>query len=61
MDAVTGELFNIGHRRQLDVNVPLGYDAALEKDYQLYAELARKKVEESELIDSPVDRVEYNC
>lgn len=61
MDAVTGELFNIGHSRQLDVNVPLGYDAALEKDYQLYAELARKKVEESELIDSPVDRVEYNC
>lgn len=61
VDAVTGELFNIGHSRQLAVSVSLGYDAALEKDYQLYAELAKKKVEESELIDSPVDRVEYNC
>lgn len=61
IDAVTGELFNIGYGRQLDVSVPLGSDAALEKDYQLYAELAKKKVEECGLIDSPVDRVEYNC
>lgn len=61
IDAVTGELFNIGYGRQLDVSVPLGYDAALEKDCQLYAELAKKKVEECGLIDSPVDRVEYNC
>lgn len=61
IDAVTGELFNIGYGRQLDVSVPLGYDAALEQDYQLYAELAKKKVEECGLIDSPVDRVEYNC
>lgn len=61
IDAVTGELFNIGHGRQLDVSVPLGYDASLEKDYQLYAELAKKKAEECGLIDSPVDRVEYNC
>lgn len=61
MDAVTGELFNICYGRQLDVSVPLGYDAALEKDYHLYAELARKKTEECKLIDSPVDKVEYNC
>lgn len=61
IDAVTGELFNIGYGRQLDVSVPLGPDAALEKNYQLYAELAKKKVEECGLIDSPVDRVEYNC
>lgn len=61
IDAVTGELFNIGYGRQLDVSVPLGYDAALEKDCQLYAELAKKKVEECGLIDSPIDRVEYNC
>lgn len=61
VDAVTGELFNIGYGRQLDVSVPLGYDAALEKDYQLYAELAKKKAEECGLIGSPVDRVEYNC
>lgn len=61
MDAVTGELFNIGCGRQLDVNVPLGLEEALEKDYSIYAELAKKKVEECKLIDSPVDRVEYNC
>ena len=61
VDAVTGELFNIGYGRQLDVSVPLGLDAALEKDYSVYAELARKKTEECKLIDSPVDRVEYNC
>lgn len=61
MDAVTGELFNIGHGRHLDANPSLSYDAALEKDYSLYAELARKKAEEWKLIDAPVDRVEYNC
>ena len=61
VDAVTGELFNISYGRQLDVSVPLGYDAALEKDYSIYAELAKKKTEECKLIDSPVDRVEYNC
>ena len=61
IDAVTGELFNIGYGRQLDVSVPLGYDAALEKDYSVYAELAKKKAEEWKLIDSPIDRVEYNC
>ena len=61
IDAVTGELFNIGYGRQLDVNVPLGYDKALEKDYSVYAELAKKKAEEYKLIDSPIDRVEYNC
>ena len=61
VDAVTGELFNIGYDRQLDVSVPLGIDAALEKDYSIYAELAKKKTEECKLIDSPVDRVEYNC
>lgn len=61
VDAVTGELFNIGYGRQLDVSVPLGLDAALEKDYGIYAELAKKKTEECKLMDSPVDRVEYNC
>lgn len=60
IDAVTGELFNIGYGRKLDVSVPLVYDAALEKDYGIYAELAKKKAEECKLIDSPVDRVEYN-
>lgn len=61
IDAVTGELFDICYGRQLAVSVPLGYDAALEKDHSLYTELAKKKVEECRLTDSPVDRVEYNC
>ena len=61
VDAVTGELFNICYGRQLEVSVPLGYDAALEKDYRIYAKLAKKKVEEWKLVDEPVDKVEYNC
>lgn len=61
IDAVTGELFNIGYDRQLDVTVPLDYDEALEKDYSIYAELAREKAEEWKLLDSPIDKVEYNC
>jgi len=61
IDAVTGELFNIGYDRQLDVTVPLDYDEALEKDYSIYAELAREKAEEWKLLDCPIDRVEYNC
>ena len=61
VDAVTGELFNAGHGRQLDANPPLGLDQALEKDCSQYKELARKKTEECGLMDSPVDRVEYNC
>ena len=61
IDAVTGELFNICYARQLDVKVSLGYDKALEKDYSIYAELAKKKVKKCKLIDSPIERVEYNC
>lgn len=61
VDAVTGELFNIGHGRRLGANPPLGADAALEKDFGIYAELAKKKVEECGLIDGSIDRVEYNC
>ena len=61
IDAVTGELFDICHGRQLDVKVSLGYDAELEKDYSTYAKLAEKKTKECKLIDGPVDRVEYNC
>lgn len=61
VDAVTGELFNICYGRHLDASPSVGYDTALEKDYSIYAELARKKTEECRLMDSPVNRVEYNC
>lgn len=55
------ELFGISYGRQLGVSIPLGMDAALEKDYSQYAELAKKKMAECKLIDGSVDRVEYNC
>ena len=61
IDAVTGELFTTCHDRRLDANVSLDYDAALEKDYHLYEELAQTKIEECKLMDCPVDMVEYNC
>ena len=61
IDAVTGELFTISYGRHLNASPSVAYDAALEKDYSLYAELAQKKVEECSLLDSPVNRVEYNC
>ena len=61
IDAVTGELFNIGYAEQLDVDVPLEADAALEKDYSTYAKLARNNVEKFGLMNSKVDRVEYGC
>ena len=61
IDAVTGELFNISYDRQLDVSVPLGYDAALEDDCGIYAQSARNKTEECKLIDGSIDRIEYNC
>lgn len=61
IDAVTGELFGIGYGRQLDVDVPLEMDMDLMKNYSTYAKLARKNVEKFGLMDSPVDRVEYNC
>ncbi len=61
IDAVTGELFHISRHIELDESVPLDLDAALKNDYHLYAELSQEKVEEWELMNSPVDRVEYNC
>ncbi|MDE6924694.1 MAG: hypothetical protein K2O97_12370 [Acetatifactor sp.] len=61
VDAVTGELFNSSHDRHLDANPSLGPDAALAKDYSIYAELAGEKAEECGLLNGSVDRVEYNC
>ena len=61
IDAVTGELFTVSYSVQLDANPSLDYNSALEKDYRLYEELARKKTAECGLMDSPIDRVEYNC
>lgn len=60
IDAVTGELLSIGQSRQLDVNLPLTPDITLEGDYGVYAGLAQEYTEKCGLLNSPVDRVEYN-
>ncbi len=59
VDAVTGELFNIGHGRHLDANPSLEFDPALLKDCSVYAELAGQLVEECGLLEGPVDKIEY--
>ena len=59
IDAVTGELFSIGCTETLDVDVPLGYDASLEKNYGVYAELAKEVAERCNLVGGPVREVKY--
>lgn len=59
IDAVTGELFNIGCTETLDVDVPLEYDSSLETNYGIYAEAAREIAERCNLMDGPVVSVEY--
>lgn len=61
VDAVTGELFNIGHYEKLDVSVSLGADSGLEKDFSSYAELAKAYAERCDLINGAVSQVLYNC
>lgn len=59
IDAVTGELFNIGCTETLDVDVPLGYDTSLETNYGIYAEAAKELAERCNLMNGPVVSVEY--
>lgn len=59
IDAVTGELFNIGCTETLDVDVPLGYDSALEKDCDIYKQLAKEHAERCNLVGGPVKKAEY--
>lgn len=59
IDAVTGELFTIGCTETLDVDVPLGYDASLETNYGVYAELAKEVAKRCNLVGGPVREVKY--
>lgn len=59
IDAVTGELFNIGCTETLDVDVPLGYDSSLEENCDVYKELAKKTAERCNLVGGSVEKVEY--
>lgn len=59
IDAVTGELFNLGCTETLKADVPLGYDASLEKNYEVYAKLAKEVAERCKLVDGKVENVAY--
>ncbi len=59
IDAVTGELFNIGCTETLDVDIPLGYDASLETNCGIYAELAKDVAERCNLLGGKVTEVKY--
>lgn len=59
IDAVTGELFMLGCSETLDVDVPLGYDASLEKNYGVYAEAAKEIAERCDLVGGLVAEVKY--
>lgn len=59
IDAVTGELFNLSCTETLDVDVPLGYDASLEKNYGVYAEAAKEIAERCNLVGGLVAEVKY--
>lgn len=59
IDAVTGELFNLGCTETLDMDVPLGYDASLETNYGVYAEAAKEIAERCNLVGGSVKEVKY--
>ena len=61
LDAVTGDRFNVGHSRQLDVKVPLGPDSSLSKDHSEYDALAVKAAEDFNIVHGAVASTEYNC
>lgn len=61
VDSVTGELFGIGHSRTLNEKVSVAFDAALDKNPQEYATLAKKLAEKYNVVHSAIKSVEYNC
>lgn len=61
LDSVSGDRFNVGQSKQLDVKVPLGADSSLEKDHSEYDKLAVKAAEDYNLVHGAVASTEYNC
>lgn len=61
VDSVTGDLFAVTRSRTLDKNVSVAYDAALAKNPQEYAALAKKTAEKLNVVHGAVASVEYNC
>lgn len=60
MDSVTGELFGVASSRTLGVEVGLGLDMELQKNPQKYEDLARDLAEQFDVVNGPVQSVEYN-
>lgn len=61
VDSVTGDLFSVIRSRTLDKKVSVAYDAALAKNPQEYAKLAKKTAEKLNVVHGAVASVEYNC
>ncbi len=60
VDSVTGELFGVGYSRTLNQNVSIAFDAALDKNPQEYAALAKKTADKLNVVHGTVASVEYN-
>ncbi len=60
VDSVTGELFGVGHSRTLNKNVSVAFDAALDKNPQEYAALAKETAEKLNVVHGAVAAAEYN-
>lgn len=60
IDAVTGERFNCGYGRTLDVSVSLDYDSKLAKDCTAYTDKAIRLAEEANIVHGPVAGAEYS-
>ena len=60
VDSVTGELFALTHSRTLDKSVSIAFDAALDKNPQEYATLARQVAEKLNIVHGAVAAADYN-
>lgn len=61
LDAVTGDRFNVGQSKQLDVKTALGPDSSLSKNPSKYCDLATKAAQDYNIVHSDVASTEYNC
>lgn len=59
LDAVTGEPYSLAWGRILDVDVPLGFDAALDKNPQEYLNLGKEWAGKLNLVHGEVKSAEY--
>ncbi|WP_127496770.1 hypothetical protein [Paenibacillus glycanilyticus] len=60
VDSVTGDLFDISYVRELDQEVSVAVDKALDKNPQEYEELGKKIAEKFDVVHGVVKSVAYN-